>query len=33
MYINRKMQPGETIPGIGGGGMKKNGGENEFSMI
>jgi hypothetical protein len=30
MYVNRKMIPVETIPGIGGGGTKENDGGGEF---
>jgi hypothetical protein len=30
MYVNGKMIPVETIPGIGEGRMKENGGGDEF---
>jgi hypothetical protein len=30
MYINGKMRPVESIPGIEGGGIKDNGGRGEF---
>jgi hypothetical protein len=30
MYVNRKMRPVETIPGMGRGGIKENGGGGEF---
>jgi hypothetical protein len=30
MYINGKLIPVETIPGMGGGGMKENGEGDEF---
>jgi hypothetical protein len=34
MYINAKMTPVETLPGIGGGeGIKESNGRTEFSMI
>jgi hypothetical protein len=31
MYVNGKMRPVETVPGMGGEGMKENGGEGEFN--
>jgi hypothetical protein len=31
MYINGKMRPFETIPGMWGGGIKKNNRGGEFS--
>jgi hypothetical protein len=31
MYINGKMKPVETIPGLGIGGIKENDGEGEFN--
>jgi hypothetical protein len=31
MYENRKMRPAETIPGIGEGRIKENGGGGEFN--
>jgi hypothetical protein len=30
LYVNAKMIPVETVPGIGGKGMKENSGEGEF---
>jgi hypothetical protein len=30
LYVNAKMTPVETIPGIGGGGIKETGGGGEF---
>jgi hypothetical protein len=30
MYLNGKMRPAETIPGIGEGEVKKNDGEGKF---
>jgi hypothetical protein len=30
MYVNGKMRPAETIPGIGGVGIKENDGRGEF---
>jgi hypothetical protein len=30
MYVNGKMKPVETVPGIGGGGMKESSGGDEF---
>jgi hypothetical protein len=30
MYVNRKMRPTETIPGIRGKKIKENGGGSEF---
>jgi hypothetical protein len=33
MYVNEKMIPVETIPGMEGEGIKENGGGGEFSMI
>jgi hypothetical protein len=30
LYVNGKMRPVETIPGIGGGRIKENGGGGEF---
>jgi hypothetical protein len=30
MYVNEKMIPGETIPGMGEGMIKENGGGGEF---
>jgi hypothetical protein len=30
MYINEKMIPAKTIPGIAGGGLKKSGTGGEF---
>jgi hypothetical protein len=30
MYVNVKMIPVETVPGIGGGMMKENSGRDEF---
>jgi hypothetical protein len=30
MYVNGKMRPVETVPGMGGGGIKENGGGGEF---
>jgi hypothetical protein len=34
MYVNGKMRPVETIPGVGGGGIKKNhgGGEPNYNI-
>jgi hypothetical protein len=31
MYVNRKMRPVETTPGIGEEGMKENDGGGEFN--
>jgi hypothetical protein len=31
MYVNGKMRPVETIPGMGGGGIKENDGGGEFN--
>jgi hypothetical protein len=31
MYINEKMRPIETIPGVGRGGIKENDGGSEFN--
>jgi hypothetical protein len=33
MYVNAKMTPGETIPGMGGGRIKENGGGREFKYV
>jgi hypothetical protein len=33
MYLNGKMTPAETIPGIGGGGIKESGGRDDSTMI
>jgi hypothetical protein len=33
MYENGKMRPAETIPGMGGGGVRENDREGESSMI
>jgi hypothetical protein len=33
MYVNGKMRPVETIPGIGGGGIKENDGGVDSTMI
>jgi hypothetical protein len=33
MYENGKMRPDETVPGMGGGGVKENYGGGEFNMI
>jgi hypothetical protein len=30
-YENRKMSPVETIPGVGGEGIKENNGQDEFN--
>jgi hypothetical protein len=30
MYVNGKMRPVETVPGMGEGGIKENGGGGEF---
>jgi hypothetical protein len=30
LYVNGKMRPVETIPGMGGGLIKENGGGGEF---
>jgi hypothetical protein len=30
VYVNAKITPIETTPGIGGGGIKENGGRREF---
>jgi hypothetical protein len=30
MYVNGKMRPVETIPGMGAGGIKENDGGGEF---
>jgi hypothetical protein len=30
MYVNAKMIPVETVPGVGGEGIKENGGEGEL---
>jgi hypothetical protein len=30
MYVNAKIIPVETVPGIGGGGMKERSGGNKF---
>jgi hypothetical protein len=30
VYVNRKMRPVESVPGIGGGMIKVNGGRGEF---
>jgi hypothetical protein len=30
-YENRKMKPVESVPGMGGGGIKENDGEGEFN--
>jgi hypothetical protein len=32
MYVNGKMRLAETIPGMGGGGIKENGGGSEFTL-
>jgi hypothetical protein len=31
MYVNGKMRPGETIPGMGGGDIKENDGGGDFN--
>jgi hypothetical protein len=31
MYVNGKMKPVETIPGIGGKGVKENDGRGKFN--
>jgi hypothetical protein len=31
VYENGKMRPVETIPGVGGGGIKENDGGSEFN--
>jgi hypothetical protein len=31
MYVNGKMRPVETVPGMGGGGIKENDGGGEFN--
>jgi hypothetical protein len=31
MYENGKVRPVETIPGMGGGGLKENDGQSEFN--
>jgi hypothetical protein len=31
MHVNGKMGPVETIPGMGGGRIKENGGQGEFN--
>jgi hypothetical protein len=31
MYVNEKMRPVETIPGMGRGRLKENGGGGEFN--
>jgi hypothetical protein len=31
MYENGKMRPVQTVPGMGGGRMKENGGGGEFN--
>jgi hypothetical protein len=31
MYVNAKMRPVETIPGMGGGEIKENDGGDEFN--
>jgi hypothetical protein len=31
MYVNGKMRPVETIPGMGGRGIKENDGGSEFN--
>jgi hypothetical protein len=31
MYVNGKMRPVETIPGMRGGGIKENNGGSEFN--
>jgi hypothetical protein len=33
MYVKGNMRPAETIPGMGRGGMKKNGGGVNSTMI
>jgi hypothetical protein len=33
MYVNAKMRPVETVPGIGGGEIKENGGAGEFTTM
>jgi hypothetical protein len=33
MYVNGKMKPVETIPGIGGKGIKENKGGGEFNIL
>jgi hypothetical protein len=33
MYVNAKIRPVETIPGIGGQRIKENDGGDEFTMI
>jgi hypothetical protein len=30
VYVNGKMIPAETIPGVGGGGIKENDGGDDF---
>jgi hypothetical protein len=32
MYINGKMRPVKTVPGIGGGELKENDGGSEFKF-
>jgi hypothetical protein len=31
MYENGRMRPAETVPGVGGGGVKENDGGGEFN--
>jgi hypothetical protein len=31
VYVNGKMRPAKAIPGMGAGGIKKNGGESELN--
>jgi hypothetical protein len=33
MYLHRKIIPVETIPGMGRGKIKENGGRDEFNII
>jgi hypothetical protein len=33
MYVNEKMIPVETVPGMGRGGMKESSGQGDSSMI
>jgi hypothetical protein len=33
VYENRKTRPAETVPGMGGGGMKENGERVNSAMI
>jgi hypothetical protein len=33
MYVSEKMRPVETLPGMGGWGLKENNGGGEFNYV